>query len=132
MARPHKDEAPTPVHIVANDAPDSAPATQPVTQNTSPWVTKEQRSSTGTTTSVNDTASSTTLLAANANRLGASVFNDSTVDLYLKCGATASLTSFAIKIAPGGMYEIPFGYTGIIDGIWASDASGAARITEYT
>lgn len=90
------------------------------------------RPTTGTTTSVNDTAASTTLLAANANRLGATIYNDSTSFLYLKLGATASTSSFAVKMEPGAYYEVPFGYTGIIDGIWSADASGAARIVELT
>lgn len=102
------------------------------TQNTTPWLVKEGRSATATTTSVADTAVSTTLLASNANRLGATIYNDSTVALYLKLGATASLTSFTVKMAADGYYEVPFGYTGIIDGIWASDASGSARIVELT
>lgn len=80
----------------------------------------------------NDAATSATLLAANAARKGAIIYNDSTVYLYIKFGATASLTSFTHKMAPDSMYELPFGYTGKIDGIWASDASGAARVTELT
>jgi hypothetical protein len=95
-------------------------------------TTKEARAATATTTSVNDTASNVTLLASNANRLGATVYNDSTVALYLKLGGTASLTSFTVKMAAGGYFEVPFGYTGIIDGIWSSDASGAARVVELT
>ncbi len=94
--------------------------------------TKEIKAATTSVTSVNDTASSTTLLASNANRLGATIFNDSTVTLYLKLGATASTTSFAVAMVAASYYEVPFGYTGVIDGIWASDASGAARITEIT
>lgn len=88
------------------------------------------RPATPTVTSVNDTATSTTLLASNASRLGATVYNDSTVNLFVKLGATASATSFTVRLEPNTYYEVPFGYTGIIDGIWASDASGAARITE--
>lgn len=102
------------------------------TANTTAWLVKEIRTSTATHSNVNDTASSTTLLASNANRIGASIYNDSTVILYLKLGATASTTSFTTKLRPEDYYEVPFGYTGIIDGIWASDASGAARIVEYT
>lgn len=83
-------------------------------------------------TNVNDTASSTTLLAANTARKGATIWNDSTAILYLKLGATASTTSFTVKLNQDDYYEVPFGYTGIIDGIWASDASGAARIVEFT
>lgn len=110
-------------------------ATQPVSGTvtatpTGTYTTKEVRSATPTQTSVNDTAVSTTLIASNANRLGATIFNDSTVALYVKLGGTASTTSFTIKLDAQDYYEIPFGYTGVVDGIWASDASGAARITE--
>lgn len=87
---------------------------------------------TATVTSVNDTNASTTLLASNDARLGATIFNDSTAILYLKLGATASTSSFTVKMAQDDYYEVPSGYTGIIDGIWSADASGAARITEIT
>jgi hypothetical protein len=50
----------------------------------------------------------------------------------VKLGTTASATSFTKKMAVGEYWEVPFGYTGRIDGIWANDASGAARITEIT
>jgi hypothetical protein len=85
-----------------------------------------------TVTAVNDTNVSTTLLAANASRIGAAIHNDSTVALYLKLGSSASTSSFTCKMAPDSHYEVPYSYTGIITGIWASDASGAARITEVT
>lgn len=87
---------------------------------------------TGTTTTVNDTTTSTTLLASNSNRLGATIFNDSTADLYVKFGTTASSSSFAVKIAPYGYYEVPFHYSGVISGIWSSNTSGQAVITELT
>ena len=103
-----------------------------VTRVTGTVTTATARPATSVVTSVNDTASSTTLLASNAARLGATIYNDSTVDLYLKLGTTASLISFTVKMVAGSYFECPFGYTGIIDGIWASDASGAARITELT
>lgn len=104
----------------------------PVTQTT----TKEQRSSTTTVTSVAASASNITLLAANANRLGATIYNDSAAILTVKLGATASSTSKTIVLADnssgiGGYYEVPYGYTGQIDGFWAS-ATGSARITELT
>jgi hypothetical protein len=89
-------------------------------------------SDTATLSNVNDTATSTTLLSANTSRKGVSIHNDSTSVLYVKLGTTASATSYTIKMAADSHYEVPFGYTGRIDGIWASDASGAARITELT
>jgi hypothetical protein len=95
-------------------------------------TTSSGAASTATVTSVNDTASSTTLLALNTSRFGATIFNDSTSDLYVKLGTTASTSSFTIKLSQDDYYEVPNGYTGRIDGVWSSDASGAARITELT
>lgn len=104
------------------------------TANTTAWLVTQQGSSSATLANVNDTASSTTLLASNAARRGATIFNDSTVSLYVKFGATASTTSFTVLMAAQAYYELPATpsvYTGVIDGIWASDASGAARVTEW-
>lgn len=89
-------------------------------------------STTGTTSSVGDSATNVTLLASNANRKGATIYNDSTASLYVKLGATASLTDFTMVCDARGYFEVPYGYTGIIDGIWSSDAGGDARITELT
>ena len=89
---------------------------------------------TATLANVSASLSNVTLLASNANRKGAMVFNDSaTASLFLKFGATASSTSFTVKLAPGGYFEapVPVIYTGIIDGIW-DIASGSARVTEVS
>lgn len=103
-------------------------------------VDAEGRQLTGTTTAgtatlanVASSASSVTLLAANAARQGAVIMNDSTAILYIKFGATASATSFTYKLNGGETWESPPApiYTGIITGIWAS-ANGAARVTELT
>ena len=92
----------------------------------------ETRPTTGTTTTVAASASSVTLLASNTSRRGASIYNDSTADLYIKLGATASTSSFIEKLGQDARYELPFpAYTGVIDGIWGS-ATGNARITELT
>jgi hypothetical protein len=82
-------------------------------------------------TSVAASVTSVTLLASNTARKGATIFNDSTAKFYIKLGATASTSSFTILMLGSGYYELPFGYTGIIDGIWAS-ATGNARIAEIT
>ena len=81
--------------------------------------------------SVNSSASNVTLLSANSNRRGAAIYNASTAVLYVKFGTTASTSSFTVKMAADSYYEVPFGYTGRIDGIWAS-ANGAALVTEFT
>jgi hypothetical protein len=96
-------------------------------------VVIDERVSTSTVTSVNDTASSTQLLASTAGRKAAFFFNDSTAIAYLKLGTTATTSDFTVKMAAGGFYELPQPvYTGRIDCIWASDASGAMRITELS
>lgn len=88
---------------------------------------------TATTSNVADSASSVSLLASNSSRLGFIIFNDSASVLYVKLGTTASTSSFTYKVnAYGTINETSFPYTGAIDGIWASDAGGNARITELS
>lgn len=87
---------------------------------------------TGTQSNVAASASSVTILAANTARYGATIWNDSSVVLYLLVGTgTASTTVCTVKIPADGYYEVPYGYTGIISGIWPS-ATGSARVTQYT
>ena len=87
----------------------------------------------GTVTNANVSASaaSTTLLAANAARVGATIWNDSAAYLYVKMGTTAATTDAVVKMSPGSYYEVPVGYDGRIDGIWEA-ATGAARVAEWT
>lgn len=89
--------------------------------------------STAVLANVAASATSVTVLAANANRLGAIIVNDSTASCYLKYGSTASTTSYTRLLPPGAEYELPGDviYTGIITGIWTS-ATGTARTTELT
>ena len=87
---------------------------------------------TGTQSNVASSASAVTILASNATRQGATVFNDSTAVLYLILSSTTPTTSvYTTQVAPNWYYEVPFRYTGIIKGIWAS-ANGNARVTEIT
>lgn len=93
------------------------------------------KASTATLSNVNDSATSVTLLSATAGRLGAILANDSTASALVKFGTTASSTSYTKKLLPGEAWDIGLGlhiYTGRIDCIWESDASGAMRITELT
>jgi len=104
------------------------------TPNTTAWLVKETRSATATETQVADNAASVTILAANAARLGVSITNDSTVTLYLRMSSSAATTTvYSVPLVAGAYYEVPYGYTGEITGIWASDPNtGAARVTEFT
>jgi hypothetical protein len=85
---------------------------------------------TETQSNVPSSATSVTLLASNASRKCASIYNDSTQVLYVKFGATASATSYKVAMAAGSYYEFPEPcYTGVVDGIWSS-ANGNARVSE--
>jgi hypothetical protein len=95
-------------------------------------VTRWPKSGTATLANVAGSASSVTLQASNAARIGLILSNDSTATLYVKYGATASATSFTYRLAPGAYWEMPQPiYTGIVDGIWSA-ANGFARMTELT
>lgn len=94
--------------------------------------TKQKQASAATLTNVNDSATSVTLLSSNSSRMGATIHNDSAEILYVKFGTTASLTDYTVKMIADAYYEVPFGYTGRLDGIWAANSTGAARITELT
>ncbi len=90
------------------------------------------RPSGGAVTSVAAAAVSTVLLAANAARLGATIFNESAATLYLLLGAgTASTTVYTVQVPAQGYYEIPYQFAGQLTGIWTS-ATGNARVTELT
>lgn len=84
-------------------------------------------------TSVDASATSVTVLAANSNRLGAVITNASTATLYLKFGGTASATSFTFKLGPEGVLIIDATllYTGLLDGAWSA-ATGKAYVSELT
>lgn len=85
-----------------------------------------------TYSTVASSASSVALLSANTRRAGASIQNTSTAILYLLLGggtATAT-TAHSVQIPSNGYYEVPYGFTGAISGIWAS-ANGSANITEF-
>jgi hypothetical protein len=87
---------------------------------------------TSTVTSVSVTTSSTSLLASNANRKGASFYNDGGADIYLKLGTTASSSSFTVKMPANAFYELPVPlYTGAIEAI-AVSGTRTVRITELS
>lgn len=98
----------------------------PVFQQLAPTV--------GTESNVASSAASVTILASNANRKGALIYNDSTQILFLLLSATgpASSSNYTVQLASQQFFEVPFPvYTGTILGIWAA-ANGNARVTELT
>lgn len=84
-----------------------------------------------TTANVSSLNTNQTLLASNASRRGASFYNESTENCLVKFGATASATSYTVRMTPLSYYELPQPvYSGVIDGIWDATA-GAMRVTEW-
>lgn len=122
---PYSADSPQPTIIYDPDTGDPIEYGDPV--ETTPATVD-----TATVTSVASSAISATLVAANAARTGLIISNDDVNPLYIKLGATASLTSYTAKILGGGYWEMVLAkpYTGIVDGIWSADGSGSARITE--
>lgn len=102
--------------------------------NPLPVISTPKPSANAAVTNVASNAANVTLLAANAARLGATIFNNAlSGNLYAKCGATATTTtSFTVKIVPGAYWEVPFAYTGQIDGIWDTADGNGAVISELT
>lgn len=88
---------------------------------------------TGASSAVASQATAITILAANTARYGATVYNDDANALYLLLGAGTVTTSvYTVLIPSGGYYEVPYGFTGILTGLWAADGAGSARVTEFT
>lgn len=86
-----------------------------------------QRPSNGVTTSITTTAASSVVLAANANRKGATIFSVSGT-ILITLGGTSTANAFTARLITNGYYEIPFGYTGAISAMGA----GTISVTELT
>lgn len=96
-------------------------------------LTTVLQSNTGTITSVPVSTYDTVILASNLYRKGVFIYNDtSSAVLYLGLSNTEAATNnFSVLIAAGGLFEIPFGYTGDIHGTWSvNELDGYVRITE--
>jgi hypothetical protein len=97
----------------------------------SPLPINQVPATTCTPTSVASSATSVLLLAANANRRGVVIRNQSTAVLYIDFGAPATADS-PIVVQPGDpFFDLPASYSGDLHGIWAA-ANGNARIREFT
>lgn len=95
--------------------------------------TREINSTTAATSNVAATTTSTTALASNALRRSATFYLEGNGVAYIKFGATASTTSYTVKLTRDGYYEVPAHYTGIIDVVFNNDSSNVVlRVTEIT
>lgn len=87
-------------------------------------------SSVVTPTTVNASTASVQLLAANSNRKGFSIINNSSATLFIDLDGEASATNYAVALGQGFMYECPINYTGVVSGIWTA-ANGNALVREF-
>jgi hypothetical protein len=72
-----------------------------------------------------------TIATASTGRLGCTIFNSGPGTLHVILGtATASTSAFTARLSSGDYYEVPFNYTGLIGGIFAT--AGTARVTQVT
>ena len=72
-----------------------------------------------------------TIATASTGRLGCTIFNSGPGNLHVLLGtATASTTAFTVRLSAGDYYEVPFNYTGLIGGIFAT--AGTAEVTEVS
>ncbi len=115
--------------VVALNPDGSIPSGSPADAMTSAQFLANLRSTATKGTPVNSGTSSVTLLAANANRKGAAFVNTDANILYIDIsGGTA--TNTGVPVASGGYYELPFGITNAITGIWAADGAGVSQSFE--
>jgi len=100
--------------------------------NGNPVTIGSSAAPTATLTQIPDQDTSIQLLAANADRKGVVIVNTSTAILFVAFGATASASAYTYRLTPFATLEIKGDmlYTGAISGIWASNQSGDAQITE--
>ena len=72
-----------------------------------------------------------TIATASTGRLGCTIFNSGPGNLHVLLGtATASTSAFTVRLSSGDYYEVPFNYTGLIGGIFAT--AGTAEVTQLS
>lgn len=91
----------------------------------------EEKSTSATVSTVSASAVVVTLLTA-SSRLGATVYNNSSSNMYLKFGTGASTTDFSVILNEDAYMEVPYPYyQGIITAIWDS-AVGDCKVTSFS
>ncbi len=82
-------------------------------------------------TTVAPSTSSTQLLAANAARRGFIITNGTDTAMRIKYGTAASLTSFSVALAAGGVFEAAITYRGALTAVSVTaPTTGSYQVTE--
>ena len=95
-------------------------------------VANPTRATTGGTGTTDFTSTSYgTIATASTGRLGCTIYNSGPGNLHVILGtATASTSVFTTRLSAGDYYEVPFNYTGLIGGIFAT--AGTAEVTQLS
>lgn len=93
-------------------------------------IVNTQKAYSSSITPISASASAIQLLAANPQRLGATLYNDTDTDMYVALGNTLTTSSYSVKVGVTQYYEVPSGYTGILYAIWDTGPEGYAQVTE--
>ena len=104
----------------------SASVSFPSVMKTTPLAPSYTRNS-----QVAQSTASVVVAIENTTRLGCTIHNDTAATMYLILGKEAAAsTNFTVAMSSQAYYEVPYGYTGEIRGLWSGSGTGAARVTE--
>ena len=91
------------------------------------------KATTSNVTTVAGATTNTAVLAANANRIFASIYNGTNKNMYVLLNSGAASTSnYSILLLTGSYWELPNDWTGAVNAVWATGVSGNALVTELT
>ncbi len=87
----------------------------------------------GATVAVDNTKS-VLLSAANTDKIGTTIINNSQkAKLFVSVGTPASLTTYDKILGDGEVYETPFNWSGEVFGIWdKADTTGNAKVKDFS
>lgn len=104
--------------------------------NQATLIAKSTGGTIGTLSTVSQSTSSQTALAANSNRKGFTIQNNSNVKVLVKFAATASNSSMSFSLRGGAKYKCPQfengPFLGRVDVVWESAGALSLNVTEYT
>lgn len=111
----------------------SITGTVPVTQSNS-WNVSVvgTRAATSSVYQVLSSISTVSILNANTDRKGATIYNKAETPVYVKLGTAANTSVYTVAMNNNDYYELPFGYLGVVAGITASTTGKTVTVTELT
>lgn len=71
------------------------------------------------------------IMNANQNRKGGTIYNAAGTNVFIKLGTGATTSVYTVLMNANDYYELPYGYVGVVGGITSSNA-GIINVTEIT